>query len=98
MRRKKNILGKINRQTVTDLKMPMFTEDWPTWQMLRDMRDFCLAKPSRSLLLQYTCPNENGCFCPLIPVEQKIPLTLSPSLQIGWFPSYENFFYSRDDS
>lgn len=41
-------LGKISRETVTDPKLPMFTEDWPTWQMLQDMRDFCLAKPSRA--------------------------------------------------
>lgn len=41
-------LGKISRQSVTDPKLPMFTEDWPTWQMLQDMRDFCLAKPSRA--------------------------------------------------
>lgn len=40
--------GKIGRRAAADLKMPAFIEDWPTWQMLRDMRDFCLAKPSRA--------------------------------------------------
>lgn len=43
-----NGLGKISRQAASDLEMPAFAEGWPTWQMLQEMRDFCLAKPSRA--------------------------------------------------